>query len=175
MGVFVTITDFTGRFQLPTIASGGTAESVSYINKIEGFIDTYEKQCLNLLLSKPEALKFINDKGQNAPFLDLKDGATFDVSGKTFKYEGIKPVLIPYIYYYIVTQSPYNLSETGFSTAKDGSIWNEKIEQIWDIDFISNYGLIGITEDNSAYAYLTANTDLFIDFVFTEIGKRTWV
>lgn len=164
-------------FEVGNITVGDGSDPVIAANRkqVQGYIDKYEPIGLKHLLGDSlftEFKKWFDDgKTPTTPrFDDLLDGAIFTGrDGFKYKWGGLKAMLIPYVYYYILTVPNFNSLDFGATEKK----WATDIRQtnsVWNDNFIILYGLFGRVNNNSAFAYLVATEDDFPTWRFDELG-----
>jgi hypothetical protein len=97
MNNLITKIDFESTFQV----FAGTEEMES---KLDDVIERYQPQILRKILGEIEYQSFANDITNGVPasakWVSFLDGKTYTANGVTYYYEGIKPVLVRFMFYY---------------------------------------------------------------------------
>lgn len=183
--------DFKGRFYIANAEDESpNSDLVGNNEQLQLFIEEFEKKCLILVLGytlytelQPELLKkpFVPDATETADdkWVEL-------VNGKA-NYEGLLPVLVPYIYFYFLQSD--NSEHTGVGVTRDtpnGAVLysaREKGVMAWKAFYLAAQGdyystllvsksltpgnVLGIIYDNqedktwSLYKFLDVNKDVY--------------
>ncbi len=140
----VTIKDFSK--QPYQIVLGSRPDSV-----LENQIEKYQKEILILILGNQEYYNLINDNSGLFPtsqkWIDFINGVSYVKNGKNINYEGVKEVIIAYVYYWYKRNNDLQTGITGglkldLRNAKnilEGQTMVDAFnEVVKDIGFISN-------------------------------------
>jgi hypothetical protein len=112
-------------------------------------------------------------KGADDKWLKLRDGGTYEYNGKTYRYSGLKDILIPYIFSEYVKKNHVNVAKLGVNQPKvDNSVVVDPIHVIVSAynEFVRLLGksYYGVQSMNTFYGFYWANrtvdyTDLSFD------------
>jgi len=103
----------------------------------------------------------------------LRDGNTYDYSGKTYRYGGLKELLVPYIYSEYIKKSHRNVAKLGVNQPKVEN--STVVDPIHDI--VSNYNefvrllgtsYFGYNAVDTFYGFYWANRTDYADLCFDE-------
>lgn len=183
MANILQVDDFLNAFyEVGNITIGDGSDPIILANRkqVQGWIDRYEPIGLKHLLGDSLFTEFKkwfdgNKLPVDARFEALLDGATFTGSdGFEYKWGGLKAMLLPYVYYFLLTVPNFNSIDFGSNEKK----WATDVRltnSVWNDNFIILYGLFGAVNENSAFAYLHATKDDFPTWRFDELGiQRTF-
>lgn len=154
--------------------------------RVQGWINNYEPEALCFLLG--DSLAFELQKYFDLPteekindiLNDLIGGAEFEgTDGFTYKWKGLKDLLISYVYYYIIRTPQFK--ELSFGTVRENSGtfdqgWNTSDRlggDIWRLFIDKKYGIRFRTSNGTAFAYLFANQSDFPNWKFEELGIQS--
>ena len=111
--MFLNAEDFVLPYNIPNVDR--------IFNTLEDYINVTEEDVLRKLLGDQFYEDFIQGLETSGSveqkWLDLKDGATFTSDDKTYKYKGIKSVLVPYVYSQWLSDNASNYTGIGVTVS----------------------------------------------------------
>lgn len=143
MNNLISKNDFESTFQV----YAGTPETESFLDDV---IERYQPKILRNILGEIEYQNFVADFTDGVPgttkWLNFLNGETYTYNSVSYVYEGIKPVLVRFIYYYWHLENMTIPGETGqlkpeyqkirqvINPFKSVSAWNDAIDLVQGSD-----------------------------------------
>lgn len=184
--MFCVSTDFDRiEYQIPNLAGTGP------INSFNSFVEREEKAILKSLLGITLYESFIEGLDTDYPeqvWLDLRDGAQYQLWGKTYEWVGVKELLIPYIWSMWTRTNFVKHSGIGAvqGKAENARVVNPKREIALAYNQFSDYAGNCHNKKNTLWGYLSISGSLgtfddsfddsfdtfeqYFDFVFKDPG-----
>jgi hypothetical protein len=170
----IDVSDFNDRpYQVPN-----QSESPEFKDFIEAAETRILKSILGYTLWKEFSDAFDASEVAMAPALadkwaDLRDGAEYEIGGKTYKYDGLKDLLKPAIYALWMPQGAYKWTNVGMQEnmpRKDnaGADLSKGLDMLeFQVQYWNEYAAKVKAEKNGLYGFMVTNETDYTDWEFT--------
>jgi hypothetical protein len=165
----IDVADFNDRpYQVPN-----QSESPEFKDFIEAAETRILKSILGYTLWKEFSDAVDNDDPLDQKWVDLRDGAEYEIGDKTYKYDGLKDLLKPAIYALWMPQGAYKWTNVGMQEnlpRKDnaGADLSKGLDLLeFQVQYWNEYAAKVKAYRNGLFGFMTINEDDYDNWEFT--------